>query len=311
MGQATSFLSRREVRLLAAALALTFSRRLFKLMVAGLNCVFPAEERVLGALLVLGSSLLVLSVLWSSRKKLANKKLALAAPEKLALASSTSPRTLIADTLTCEICFEAYNERERVPLNLPCGHTVCKACLLQFGRKFCPHCRSAYKDSADSLPKNFALIHLLTRTSGGGGGGGGGGSVEGGEDLLYNNRIYSTAEFKTNQAKTPAKGIFKTHTGKAILNAVRQDKTAVLHALVDEWFANDVLNYAEKVTGNTALHCAAIRGRTEMVKVLASAPGADVLRRCNAGFTPLDLSVDEKIKAVLRQRQKKDAEKRS
>ena len=33
--------------------------------------------------------------------------------------------------MECENCCEDYNENEYVPLNLECGHTYCKQCVIK------------------------------------------------------------------------------------------------------------------------------------------------------------------------------------
>ena len=35
----------------------------------------------------------------------------------------------LEELLTCKICMDKYNELERKPLFLPCGHTFCARCL--------------------------------------------------------------------------------------------------------------------------------------------------------------------------------------
>ena len=37
----------------------------------------------------------------------------------------------IEDVLTCNICFDRYDEEVKIPLILKCGHTVCKECAKQ------------------------------------------------------------------------------------------------------------------------------------------------------------------------------------
>ncbi|KAJ7949366.1 E3 ubiquitin-protein ligase KEG [Quillaja saponaria] len=77
----------------------------------------------------------------------------------------------------CSVCQTRYNEEERVPLLLECGHGFCKECL---SRMFsastdttlpCPKCRhvSVVGNSVQALRKNYAvlaLIHSAANTSG-------------------------------------------------------------------------------------------------------------------------------------------------
>ncbi|KAH9686311.1 E3 ubiquitin-protein ligase KEG [Citrus sinensis] len=69
----------------------------------------------------------------------------------------------------CSVCQTRYNEKERVPLLLQCGHGFCKECL---SRMFsastdttlsCPRCRhvSVVGNSVTALRKNFAVLALI------------------------------------------------------------------------------------------------------------------------------------------------------
>lgn len=62
--------------------------------------------------------------------------------------------------MDCDICFEDYNQGERSPKIMPCGHTVCLQCLLQVGKRECPTCRTVYSVDAGSLTTNIALLRL-------------------------------------------------------------------------------------------------------------------------------------------------------
>lgn len=60
--------------------------------------------------------------------------------------------------MECSSCYELYNEKERIPKNLPCGHTNCEMCLEKIyslkGYMECPMCR--VKISPDKKPKNLS-----------------------------------------------------------------------------------------------------------------------------------------------------------
>ena len=69
----------------------------------------------------------------------------------------------------CSVCRTRYNEEERVPLLLQCGHGFCKECL---SRMFsaspdtslpCPRCRhmSLVGNSVQALKKNYGILALL------------------------------------------------------------------------------------------------------------------------------------------------------
>ncbi|GJP33749.1 hypothetical protein CLOM_g18266 [Closterium sp. NIES-68] len=71
----------------------------------------------------------------------------------------------------CPVCLELYDQEQRVPRLVACGHTICQACARNlpltrdfFGKKCisCPECRClvVWKGLA-SMPKNFALLRLI------------------------------------------------------------------------------------------------------------------------------------------------------
>ncbi|CAM8889070.1 unnamed protein product [Rhodiola kirilowii] len=73
----------------------------------------------------------------------------------------------------CSVCQSRYNEEERVPLLLQCGHGFCKECL---SRMFsasqdttlsCPRCRhlSVVGNSVSGLSKNYAILALIHSAS--------------------------------------------------------------------------------------------------------------------------------------------------
>ncbi|XP_054814034.1 E3 ubiquitin-protein ligase KEG-like [Prosopis cineraria] len=73
----------------------------------------------------------------------------------------------------CSVCQTRYNEEERVPLLLQCGHGFCRECL---SRMFsaspdttlaCPRCRhvSVVGNSVQALRKNYAVLALIHSAS--------------------------------------------------------------------------------------------------------------------------------------------------
>ncbi|XP_024545688.1 E3 ubiquitin-protein ligase KEG isoform X2 [Selaginella moellendorffii] len=71
----------------------------------------------------------------------------------------------------CSVCQFTYNEEERVPLMLQCGHCFCKECLAQMFARctdhtlLCPRCRQPTKvgNSVEALHKNFGMLSLIRR----------------------------------------------------------------------------------------------------------------------------------------------------
>lgn len=62
--------------------------------------------------------------------------------------------------LVCELCFEQYNLKDRLPYALfPCGHTFCEICVKSLPNRQCAACSVAYEESV----KNWALINLIPR----------------------------------------------------------------------------------------------------------------------------------------------------
>ncbi|KAK4285339.1 hypothetical protein QN277_002047 [Acacia crassicarpa] len=73
----------------------------------------------------------------------------------------------------CSVCQTRYNEEERVPLLLQCGHGFCRECLSRmFSASLdttltCPKCRhvSNVGNSVQSLRKNYAVLALIHSAS--------------------------------------------------------------------------------------------------------------------------------------------------
>ncbi|EOY19728.1 Kinases,ubiquitin-protein ligases isoform 1 [Theobroma cacao] len=73
----------------------------------------------------------------------------------------------------CSVCQTRYNEEERVPLLLQCGHGFCKECLSKmFSASLdtslpCPRCRhvSLVGNSVQALKKNYGILALLDSNS--------------------------------------------------------------------------------------------------------------------------------------------------
>lgn len=73
----------------------------------------------------------------------------------------------------CTVCQNRYNEEERCPLLLQCGHGFCKECLSRMfsaspdNSLSCPRCRhvSTVGNSVTALKKNYAILALINDSS--------------------------------------------------------------------------------------------------------------------------------------------------
>nr|GMC84601.1 E3 ubiquitin-protein ligase KEG [Ipomoea batatas] len=74
---------------------------------------------------------------------------------------------------SCSVCQNSYNEEERCPLLLQCGHGYCRECLSRlFSASLdtnlsCPRCRhvSLVGNSVTALKKNYAILALIRDSS--------------------------------------------------------------------------------------------------------------------------------------------------
>lgn len=66
----------------------------------------------------------------------------------------------------CEVCFLEFDEKNRKPRVLPCGHTLCNVCvqdILHCTQIRCPFCRINHQVSSfEDLPVSFTLLNLAT-----------------------------------------------------------------------------------------------------------------------------------------------------
>ena len=70
----------------------------------------------------------------------------------------------------CSICFEGYNDEDKCPRMLSCGHSFCSCCLerlLQGDTIDCPTCRNpvVVPSGVHGLLKNFALLDIVNETA--------------------------------------------------------------------------------------------------------------------------------------------------
>ena len=70
----------------------------------------------------------------------------------------------------CSICFECYNDENKCPRMLSCGHSFCSRCLerlLRGNTIDCPKCRNpvVVPSGVHGLSKNFALLDMVNETA--------------------------------------------------------------------------------------------------------------------------------------------------
>ena len=63
--------------------------------------------------------------------------------------------------LSCPVCEKVFDETQRCPISLGCGHTVCKVCLSGLRQMKCPFDQNAIMREIDELPVNLALLQLV------------------------------------------------------------------------------------------------------------------------------------------------------
>lgn len=68
----------------------------------------------------------------------------------------------MASIQKCPVCYEIYDKAVKLPICLPCGHTLCRPCLSKVkvspGRGMCPYDRREFFSAIDFLPVNYALL---------------------------------------------------------------------------------------------------------------------------------------------------------
>lgn len=66
--------------------------------------------------------------------------------------------------VTCPICYDHYNDKEKIPRILSCGHTFCQNCLMDLRTSnilTCPTCRTYFSPDVKQLIKNFTILDYL------------------------------------------------------------------------------------------------------------------------------------------------------
>jgi hypothetical protein len=70
--------------------------------------------------------------------------------------------------LECQICFEEYNNNNKKPVVLDCGHSICQICLQQIlssnQRNLikCPFDNKPLQRSFNQYPVNWSYIDVIT-----------------------------------------------------------------------------------------------------------------------------------------------------
>ena len=67
------------------------------------------------------------------------------------------------DGLSCALCFERYNDKERLPIGLDCGHTFCNGCLIRGNIVACPTCRTTMTKPVSQLRPNYGVLDARHR----------------------------------------------------------------------------------------------------------------------------------------------------
>jgi protein-L-isoaspartate(D-aspartate) O-methyltransferase len=65
--------------------------------------------------------------------------------------------------ISCKICLFPYDDHERCPKIIPCGHTICNDCFQNIQKKDkiqCPMCKKEFTNIKE-IPVNFEILNLL------------------------------------------------------------------------------------------------------------------------------------------------------
>ncbi|KAL0224751.1 hypothetical protein RCL1_002663 [Eukaryota sp. TZLM3-RCL] len=65
-------------------------------------------------------------------------------------------------SFSCCVCWDLMDTAAKVPVILvPCGHSVCKACIDHLSRRSCPICRQSYSNQVDNVVLRNAIQDWL------------------------------------------------------------------------------------------------------------------------------------------------------
>lgn len=63
--------------------------------------------------------------------------------------------------LQCPICYNEFDDHDRQPISLGCGHTLCVSCLSKLSKTLCPFDQAIVETDISKLPFNYALLQLV------------------------------------------------------------------------------------------------------------------------------------------------------
>ena len=63
--------------------------------------------------------------------------------------------------LQCPICYNEFDDHDRQPISLGCGHTLCVSCLSKLSKTQCPFDQALVDTDISKLPFNYALLQLV------------------------------------------------------------------------------------------------------------------------------------------------------
>ena len=72
-----------------------------------------------------------------------------------------TPQCMDRSFLQCPICHNEFDEHNRQPISLGCGHTLCVSCLSELSKKQCPLDQVNVETDISKLPVNYALLQLV------------------------------------------------------------------------------------------------------------------------------------------------------
>ena len=65
------------------------------------------------------------------------------------------------DFRLCPVCQNEYNQLQKPPISLGCGHSICQSCLFRLSKQQCPFDQAEIQVNITKLPINYALLSLV------------------------------------------------------------------------------------------------------------------------------------------------------